>query len=108
MNSKYIDLFHKYELHFGRCLGSKSTYRDMNPTHLVVFNARIYLKTYYEFAKGNEIRDFFEGQEQEIWYGDLDLNNDLYKLWRIQGQIREPIVITGETGRKIVEIGGHN
>lgn len=106
MNSKYVDLFHKHELYFGRMLsGSKSGYRDANPHHLIVFNAKIYLKTYYEFAKGNEVRDFFEGQQEEIWYGDLDLNKDIYTLWRIQRQIQEPIVITDEMGSKIVEIG---
>ena len=105
MNNKYLEIFAKNELRFIRLLGSKSGYRNVYPDHLVVFNARIYLKSYYEKQKDKAVRDFFKGMEKEIWYGDIDFNIDIYKLYKIQHEIEEPIVICSEMGNKIVEIG---
>lgn len=105
MNEKYIDIFKQYGLRFARCLGSKSGYRKSFPNHLVVFNARIYLKSYYEKQKNRKIRDFFEGQEKEIWYGDIDFNKSVYQFYKVQHEIGEPIVICSEIGNKIIEIG---
>lgn len=42
----------------GRCLGSKSGYRMDNPTHVVYFNALVYIN------------------EKRVWCGDLDLTMD--------------------------------
>lgn len=105
MNEKYLTIFDKHGLRFSRCLGSKSGYRSLHPDHLVVFNSRIYLKRYYKTAKNTTIRDFFEGQVEEIYYGDIDFNIDIYKLYRIHLEIGEPIVVTTESGTKIIEIG---
>ena len=105
MNNKYIKIFEKHGLRFARCLGSKSGYREQHPDHLVVFNTRIYLKSYYEKEKDTTIRDFFEGQSEEVWYGDVNFNLDIYKLYKIQHEIEEPIVVCSEMGNKVVEIG---
>lgn len=105
MKDKYLEIFNKYELPFARCLGSKSTYRENFSNNLVIFNARIYLRYYYKIEKDNDVRDFFKGQEEEIWYGDLDLTMDIYKLWLIHLKIGEALVVTSESGNKIVEIG---
>lgn len=98
-------IFQKCGLNFARCLGSKSRYKETHPNHLIIFNARIYLKHYYEREKDKAIRDFFAGQKAEIWYGDLDLNIDIYKLWKAYLEIKQPLVITTEMGSKIIEIG---
>ena len=44
------------------------------------------------------IKDFFEGQELEIWYGDLDLTLDTETLKKIQSKIGKPIIVTTEHG----------
>ncbi len=105
MNEKYIEIFDKHGLRCSRHFGSKSGYRDSHPDHLVVFNARIYLKRYYETAKDTTIKDFFEGQAEEIYYVDIDFNIDIYKLYRVHLEIGEALIITTESGTKIVEIG---
>ncbi len=105
MNEKYLKIFANHDLWFGKHFGSKSGYRKRYPDHLVVFNARVYLKSVYEKLKDTKIRDFFAGQEDEIWYGDIDFNNDIYSLYLIHMEIEEGLVITNEIGNKIVEIG---
>lgn len=105
MNDKYLSVFKKHGLRFSRCFGSKSGYRDTYPDHLIIFNARIYLKSYYEKERNRKVKDFFKGQISEIYYGDIDFAIDIYKLYRIYLEIREPIVVTTESGTKIVEIG---
>ena len=108
MNEKYLELFNQQGLPFGKILGSKSLYRTTYPNHLIVFNSRIYLKSFYITEKDGKIRDFFKGQEDEIWYGDLDLNKDIFKLYKIAYDIGEILVITSEIGNKIVEIGEYH
>ena len=105
MNDKYTKVFEKYGLNFARMLGSKSTYREIHPDNLVVFNSRIYTKDYYDKQKDKDIRDFFKGQEKEIWYGDVDFNKDIYKFYKVAYAINEVLVITSEMGNKIMEIG---
>ena len=105
MNEKYIPLFNAEGLHFGRCVGSKSSYREGHPDHLIVFNCRIYLKSTYEKLKDTKIRDFFKGQEDEIWYGDIDFNLDIFKLYNAYMKIEEALVVCNEMGNKIIEIG---
>ena len=105
MDNKYLHIFEKHGLNFGRCVGSKSTYRKLHPDHLVVFNTRIYLKSTYERFKDTKIRDFFAGQDDEIWYGDIDFNIDIYKLYKIHLEIEEAIVVCSEIGNKVVEVG---
>ncbi|MFX0084349.1 MAG: hypothetical protein ACFFAU_01645 [Candidatus Hodarchaeota archaeon] len=63
------------------------------------------MKPYYELEKDKSIRDFFKGQQEEIWYGDLDLNNDIYDLYKISLEIGQTLVITSEMGNKVVEVG---
>jgi len=104
MNKEYLDVFQKYGFNFGRLLGSKSGYHDRNPNNLTVFNARIYTKTTYK-ARLEDIKDFFKGQDHEIFYGDLDLTKDLYNLYSLVIlELKKSIVITTEHGRKILEI----
>lgn len=104
MNEKHSLIFKKYGFNFARCFGSKSNYRSMYPNNLIIFNARIYLKETY-LAHFVEIKDFFEGRDYEIWYGDLDLSKDIFNLYQVQLSIGKPIVITTEHGNKILEIG---
>lgn len=105
MRNDYLKIFEKYGLYFGRCLGSKSGYRKFHPNHLIIFNARIYTKGIYEIYKDSKIRDFLKGQEDEVYYGDIDLNENIYDLYKIHLEIGEALVITSESGNKIVEIG---
>lgn len=105
MDNRFRKIFEEEGLNFSRLLGSKFRYRKSNPENLVVFNSRIYLKSVYEKQKSKKIRDFFKGQEDEIWYGDIDFNIDIYKLYKAQRRIGESIVITSEMGNKIIEIG---
>ena len=102
--SNYEPFFSEQKLPFARCLGSKSFYRKTNPDHLIIFNSRIYLKEDYEKYKQN-IQKLMGGREYEIWYGDLDLNLDIYKLYKIHYDIKSPLVVTSEMGNKIIEIG---
>jgi len=105
MNNKYLKIFQTYELNSGRMIsGSKSGYIEKNPEHFPLFNARIYTKKDY-LNNQADIKDFFKGQELEIWYGDLELTQDVSKLYRAHLEIKEPLVITTEFGRKILEIG---
>ena len=105
MNDLYLSIFEKHGLRVAKHFGSKSGYRDRHPKHLVVFNARIYLKSTYEKLKNTKIRDFFKGQEEEIWYGDIDFNINIYSLYLIQMEIEEGLVVTDEMGNKMVEVG---
>ena len=105
MNNNYLKTFEKYGLRFPRHFGSKSGYRDSHLDHLVVFNARIYLKSYYEKQKNRKIRDFFKGQIGGIYYGDIDFNIDIYKLYIIHREVGEALVVCSEMGNKIIEIG---
>ena len=85
--------------------GSKSGYMERFPDNLVVFNSRIYdLETFRKHCDG-DILDFFKGQELEIWYGDLDLTKDIYKLYLIAISIGT-FVITRETGKPVITIFG--
>ena len=106
MDNRYLSAFEKYGFNFGRMLsGSKGLYHKSNPDNLIIFNARIYTQINYE-AHLEDITDFFKGTDSEIYYGDLDLTKDLYKLYLVHLDIREPLVITSEMGRKIITIGG--
>lgn len=101
----YQDIFKDHNLPFGRLISnSKSNYMKQYPKHDVVFNARIYLKEYYEREKSGKIADFFAGMEDEIWYGDLDLTLDTKKLSNIVKKNKLDIVITTEYGKYITEI----
>ncbi|MBU0456724.1 MAG: hypothetical protein ABH824_07575 [Nanoarchaeota archaeon] len=104
IDDKITTIFNEEGLHFGRCLGSKSRYYSSNQENVIIFNARIYDLDTYERYKDDKIKDFFEGQKIELWYGDLDLNKDIYKLYKITGKLNKDIVITTEIGRKVIEI----
>jgi len=104
MNKKYFKYFQRYGFNFSRCLGSKSYYHKLYPKNLIIFNARIYLKDVYK-KYILDIKDFFKGQNYEIWYGDLDLTKDIYNLYLlINLELKKTIIITTECGNKIIEI----
>lgn len=105
MNNRYLHIFEEHGLNFARCFGSKSTYHDNHPDHLIIFNARIYTKEYYMKERDYAIKDFFRGMEEEIWYGDLDLNKDIFNLYKVYLDIKQPFIITYEDSRKVIEIG---
>ena len=104
MKEHYKEIFIKHGFRFARLLGSKSLYRGSHPNNLIIFNARIYTKSIY-IRHNEDIKDFFKGQEHEIWYGDLDLSKDLRELFLVHLDIHESIVITSEMGRKVIGIG---
>lgn len=104
MNKEYLSIFKKNDLIFGRLVSSsKSLYRKKYPNHKVIFNARIYTKDDYEKYKNTDIKDWFKGQELEIWYGDLDLTLDKNKLLKISKELNQNFVITNELGTYIEE-----
>ena len=98
------EVFSEHKMPFAKLLGSKSTYRDKHPDHFVIYNARIYEKEYYEKQKSKDIKDWFKGQEQEIWYGDIDFNIDIKHLSDIVHEIQKSIIITREDGTKVMEL----
>jgi len=100
----YPQIFKDADLRFGLCLGSKSTYRELNKDSYVVFNARIYTEKVFKKYKNTKIKDFFEGQVLEIWYGDIDFNKDIKKLKNVAYKLNEPIVITSEMGTHLLTI----
>jgi len=104
MDSEKLKVFENSGFFFGRMVSSsKSGYMNRFPDHNVVFNSRIYDTKTYEKEKNGKIKDFFEGQKIEIWYGDLDLTIDTEKLKQIAKKIGT-FVITSEHGRYITTI----
>ncbi len=88
---------------FAVCLGSKIGYPERNPDHLVIFNARVYDLETFEKHKNGKIKNWFDGQPLEIWYGDLDLSRDLHKLHMLSRKIGS-FVITRESGDPVITI----
>ena len=108
MDAEKLHVFEEAGFNFGRLIsGSKTYYLDKFPDHRVVFNSRIYDMVTYEKEKDGKIKDFFEGQPIEIWYGDLDLTRDMEKLKEVAKKIGT-FVITTEHGKFVatVEEGG--
>jgi len=104
MDSKKIKAFENAGFYFGRMIsGSKSLYANRFPDHQIVFNARIYDPETYEKEKSGKIKDFFAGQNIEIWYGDLDLTQDGEKLKEIANKIGS-FIITTEFGKYVTTI----
>ena len=102
---KEREVFAKYNLNFSRMISaSKRTYYNENKNNLIIFNARIYDEKTFEKYKNKEIKDFFDGQDIEIWYGDLDLNKDIKVLFDISRELKLGLVITRENGESIIEI----
>jgi len=99
-------VFEKNGFNFARMIsGSKSGYVDKYPDHLVVFNARIYDLRTFNKHKDGKIKDFFKGQELEIWYGDIDVTNDIRKLYLIAHEIGT-FIITWESGNPVITVWG--
>ncbi len=99
------EIFAKQGLHFGRMVGaSKSGYTKEFPKNMTIFNSRIYDKMTFEEQQDKKIKDFFAGQEIELWYGDLDLNKDIKLLWEVARELKMSLVITREDGEKVIEI----
>ena len=101
--TNYVEYFEREGLHFGRCFGSKSYYSRCHPENKIVFNARIYLEKTFNKYKQTKIKDWFKGQEIEIWYGDLDFTIDEKALERIADKIGT-LFITRESGRLVKKI----
>lgn len=69
----------QYLGHKARLLcGSKSRYKEMYPLHLIVFNANVFMGF------------------QKIWYGDLDLDIDVDKLYALSKVLSAKISVTYE------------
>lgn len=102
--SKYVKIFHKYYLLFARCFGSKSGYRTAHPNNLIIFNSRIYTIDDFVKYKDTKIQDWFKGQEDEIWYGDLNLNEDINKLRLVATELKQTLAICNEMGYCILII----
>ena len=99
------EVFGKFKMPFGRMVGgSKRGYRQMFLDNLVVFNARIYDEKTFEKQKDKKIKDFFAGQDIELWYGDIDLNKDIKVLSEISRELKMSLVITRETGDAVIKI----
>lgn len=104
MNSKKLNGFKNAGFYFGRMIsGSKSLYVNRFPDHQIVFNARAYDSETYKKEKNGKIKDFFAGQNIEIWYGDLDLTEDAEKLKEIANEIGT-FIITTEFGKYVTTI----
>ena len=67
---------------------SKSLYMKNNPNHLVLFNANICTLS-----------------EGKIWFGDLDLTLDCFKLKEIASEIGEDLFVLRETDARFNERG---
>lgn len=100
-----ILVFTKHNLPFRRMIsGSKSLYRKTYPENLIIFNARIYDEKTFNLYKNSKIKNFFDGQKIEIWYGDLDLNFDMQRLQAVAYELKKCLIITTETGEPYVKI----
>ena len=103
---KYLKYFEREGLYFARCFGSKSAYIRNHPSQSPrdrVFNARIYLERTYHKFKNTKIKDFFNGMELEVWYGDLNLADDREKLRRVSKDLGT-LVITTERGELVEKL----
>lgn len=77
---KISDIFNKYNLTIGRMIcGSKSTYREKHPEHLVIFNANIVTE-----------------KRNKIWFGDLDVTLDFDNLKNVADILQEDLYILYE------------
>jgi hypothetical protein len=104
MDTEKLRVFEDAGFRFARMIsGSKTGYLDRFPDHKVVFNSRVYDLQTYEKEKDRKIKDFFAGQEIEIWYGDLDLTRDTEKLKEIANKIGT-FVVTRESGDYVTTI----
>lgn len=73
-------LFASHGFVMGRMIsGSKSGYRDRYPDHFVIFNANIVTE-----SRG------------KVWFGDLDLDLDVFKLMEVAKDLKEPLYILYE------------
>jgi hypothetical protein len=73
-------LFADNNLRIGRMIsGSKSSYREKYPDHVVVFNANIITES-----------------RNKIFYGDLDLNLDIDNLTNVAKSLGEPLYVLRE------------
>lgn len=63
----------------GKCLGSKSIYRYDNPSHLVVFNANVCVKSV-----------------GKIWHGDIDVTKDFEALVKLAENLSETVYVLYE------------
>jgi hypothetical protein len=76
----FYDLYNKYDLNLGRMIsGSKSSYIERYPDHMVVFNGNIITK-----SRG------------KIWYGDLDITLDFDNLKNVADELGEDLYILRE------------
>ena len=77
---KYYEIFGDNGLMNGRMVcGSKSTYKNKYPDHMVIFNANIVIR-----SKG------------KIWCGDLDIDIDGDKLYKISKELGEHLYVLHE------------
>ena len=91
------DSFKEKGLHLGRMIGhSKSGYGMIYPENLPIFNALIFDSEEYKKSRG---------KCESIWHGDLDLNRDIEKLYRISLE-HGSLLITYENKNKLLEIFG--
>jgi len=104
MDTEKLHVFEESGFRFARMVSaSKTSYLERFPNNKVIFNSRVYDIKTYEKEKDGKIKDFFEGQKIEMWYGDLDLTKDTEKLKEIANKIGT-FVITNEHGDYIATI----
>lgn len=81
MKEKYCEIVEKYIGYCGRMISaSKSGYKERHPENIAVFNA-------------NLVTD----DREKIWFGDIDITNDIVKLKKISIEINKEIFILFES-----------
>lgn len=88
----YDETFSKYGLAPGRNFGSKNGYRSRHARDPIYYNAKVYTISEEDYSF-----------EEVVWFGDLNLHQDLGKLLKIVGEIG-PLGILNEQGNKVLEL----
>jgi len=102
---KIHEIFMENGFDFARCFGSKTMYYKHHPHNFFVPNCRIYMQDVYEEYKDTQIKDWFDGQKLEVWYGDIDFTRDMAALHKVAMEIGT-FTITNEIGSAIITIYG--
>jgi hypothetical protein len=97
--NRMTDVFAEWDLHMGRCFGSKSAYAKFHPGNIFIPNANIFCHPH-----------------GKVWWGDLDLASDkpaleevahrlrcrLYVLREADGRFRSAVIPHAEVVRRAI------
>ena len=81
MEEKIREYLTEHGLEYGHMISfSKSAYRNLYPSHIVLFNACL-----------------FNTKGEEVWWGDVDLSHDWKVFAEASCSLNQPLILTPET-----------